>query len=209
MLKILLTIGIVLAVLLMGEYLARVKRRPGELTRKFVHISVGSFVAFWPFFLSWRTIELFSLAFLAAVLISEQFHVFRAIHSVQRPTRGELFFALAVGAVALITHDKWIYMAAILQMSLADGLAAIVGTHWGRHHFYKIFGHTKSLIGTATFFAISLAILVFYSRAAGRSLLPGAFLGLTVLATAIENLAGQGLDNLLVPLLIACALRFL
>src|SRR5882757_6771805 len=111
----------VFVILCLSEYGWRRGYMTSEVGRKFVHITVGSFVAFWPFFLSWNQIRLLSLGFLVVVGISKYFRVFRAIHSVQRPTWGELYFALSVGLVTLVTHNKWIYMAALLQMSLADG----------------------------------------------------------------------------------------
>jgi phytol kinase len=141
-----------------------------ELSRKFVHITVGSFVAFWPFFLSWDEIKLLSLAFLAVVAVSRYLNIFQAIHSVQRPTWGELWFAIAVGAIAFTTHNKWIYAAALLQMSLADGLAAVLGVAYGRRHRYQIFGQPKSLIGSLTFFITSILILVGFSRYSGTEL---------------------------------------
>ncbi len=209
MINVIITVLVVAVLLLIGEYLRRVRLLPGEVTRKFVHITVGSFVAFWPFFLSWRQIEFLSAAFVISVMISQYFNIFRAIHSVQRPTWGELFFALAVGGVALITHDKWIYMAAVLQMSLADGLAAIAGTRWGRGHFYRILGHKKSLVGTATFFVTSLLILIIYAHVASYPLAFGQFTLLAATATLIENATGLGFDNLLVPVLVASVLRLL
>src|SRR5437868_3435599 len=130
--KLLITIIVVLALIVISEIWWRLRPAPYEISRKFVHITVGSFVAFWPFFLSWPTIIILSLFFLAGVGVSKYLHVFHAMHMVQRPTWGEACFALAVGAVALITHDKWIYMTALLQMSLADGLAAIIGTAFGK-----------------------------------------------------------------------------
>src|ERR1700735_297787 len=115
------SVFVVLALLIISEVWWRNTKVHDEVSRKFVHITVGSFVAFWPFFLSWGQIELLSAVFLVAITLSKYLNIFKAIHSVQRPTGGEIFFALAVGAIALITHNKWIYMTALLQMSLADG----------------------------------------------------------------------------------------
>jgi phytol kinase len=177
----------------------------GEFSRKFVHITVGTLVAFWPFFLSWNQIRLLSLAFLIVISVSKHFSLFRVIHAVQRPTGGELYFALAVGVVTLVTQDKWIYLAAVAQMSLADGLAAVMGTRYGKQS-YLVFGHTKSVIGTLTFFTVSLAILIAYAQLVGVHLSP-LFIAVTAaLAALIENLGVRGLDNLLVPLFIAVLL---
>ena len=178
-----------------------------EFSRKFLHITIGTFVAFWPFFLSWGQIELLSIAFLLVAGVSKYLNLFQAIRSVQRPTWGELFFALAVGAIALVTHDKWIYLAAILQMSLADGFAAVVGVHYGRSNRYRVLGHDKSVAGTLTFLLISLVILVGYGWLAPGVGFSAGFIGITVLATLGENIGVRGVDNLLVPLVVALLLK--
>jgi phytol kinase len=201
--------GAVLAVfvlLVLSEVWWRKHELHGEFSRKFVHVSVGSFVAFWPFFLSWRQIELLSVAFLLVVLLSKWLGLFQAIHSVQRPTWGELFFAVAVGIVALITHDKWVYAAALLQMSLADGLAAVIGVHFGNRLKYLVFGHTKSVAGTLTFFAVSLVILLGFGYWSDMPLAFHYALLVSALASILENLAAFGSDNLLVPILVAVLL---
>jgi dolichol kinase len=206
---ILLTVLAVLALILIGEFWWRRQRIHGEFTRKFVHITVGSFVAFWPFFLSWDEIRLLSAAFLVVVGISKHLRVFRAIHSVQRPTWGELCFALAVGIITFITQDKWIYMAALLQMSLADGFAAVIGTRYGQRFRYVVFGHAKSVLGTLTFFIVSVLILFGYSQGSGQYLAAMFIFDLAVATSAIENLGVAGLDNLLVPVAVAASLHFL
>ena len=113
-----LTILFIFAILLINEIWWRKQRVHNEISRKFVHVTVGTFVAFWPFFLTWQEIRILSIAFIVCVLVSKQLKIFQAIHSVQRPTYGEVLFAAAVGAIALITQNEWIYMAAVLQMSL-------------------------------------------------------------------------------------------
>jgi phytol kinase len=140
---------------------------------------------------------------------SKYLKVFRAIHTVQRPTWGELFFALAVGAVTFITQDKWIYAAALLQMSLADGFAAVMGTRYGQRFRYIVFGHAKSILGTFTFLVVSAAILAWFARESGQHLKWTFILDLSVVASMIENVGVAGLDNLLVPVVVAAALQFL
>lgn len=101
-----LTVVAVFVILLGSEFWWRRHVTHSEFSRKFVHITVGSFVAFWPFYLSWNQIRLLSLSFLIVVSISKYFHLFKLIHSVQRPTIGELYFALTAGAITYVTHDK-------------------------------------------------------------------------------------------------------
>jgi dolichol kinase len=179
-----------------------------EVGRKFVHITVGSFVAFWPFFLTWNQIRILSLGFIVAVVLSKTFNIFSAMHSVQRPTYGEFFFALVVGILTFVTHSKAIYAAALLQMSVADGMAAIIGVEYGmkqQRWKYHVFGHAKTVIGSLTFFVISAAILFGYSADTMR--LAWYYVPLIAAATtAIENIGIYGLDNLLAPLFVAVIL---
>lgn len=193
-------------ILLIAEYLARYTSMHSELTRKFVHMCVGTFVAFWPFFLSWREIELLSIAFLIVILISIRITAFKAIHTSPSRAIGEICFAVVIGLLALISTTKWIFMASMLSLSIGDALAAIVGVMWGESTKYKVFGKTKSVIGTATFFVVSVGIMMTYVHfspdTAGFTTL---FL-VPVLATLTENVAFNGTDNLIMPLLIALVL---
>lgn len=197
-------VAVVAGLILVNEWWWR-GRTHGEVSRKFVHLTVGSFVALWPLFLEWWQIALLSVAFVLVILVSKQLGLFRAIHSVQRPTWGEIFFGLAVGTVTLITHQPAIYAVALLHMSLADGLAAIVGTNLGNSNRYLVFGMHKSIIGTITFAIVSTLILIVYAFHQGAAFdvwLPVIVLG----ATLIENISIKGLDNLLIPVFIAWVL---
>lgn len=193
-------------VLLVSEYWWRHTDGHSEFSRKFVHITIGSFVASWPFYLSWSQIEVLSILLLIGVSVSKMFGILGAIHSVQRPTFGELYFAVAVGAVALISHNKWVYAAALLHMSLADGLAAVIGVKYGNKSVYHIMGHVKSVAGSATFFVISLALLIGFGALNGTGFEVW-FIAIAVGATALENIGITGLDNLLVPLSVTLALK--
>lgn len=203
------TVLVVFAVLVAAELLWRRTGLHNEFSRKIIHITVGSFVAFWPFFLNKAAIIGLSIAFLLVVAVSRWLNVFQAIHNVQRPTWGEVFFAVAVGAVALISNDKWVYMAALLQMSLADGFAAVAGVSWGKTTTYKIAGQKKSLVGTAVFGVISVSILVVFSFASGHILPFWQVAAIAAIASLMENVGVHGLDNLLVPLFVSAALTLL
>ena len=200
------TVLLILLLLVCNELWWRKHTMHSELSRKFIHVTVGSFVAFWPFILSWRQIQLLSVAFLIGVGISKYLNIFKAIHSVTRPTWGEIFFAISVGVITLITHNKGIYAAALLQMSLADGMAAIVGTRYGNKQKYTIFGSTKSVIGTLTFFTFSLIVLLGFSYYSNTSISLLWAVGIASTASLIENVAIRGMDNLLVPVVVALLL---
>lgn len=203
---ILITVLIIFGLLLINEFWWRLNKVHNEVSRKFVHITVGSFVAFWPYWLSWQDIRWFSLAFLVVVGLSKYFHIFRSIHSVQRPTWGELYFALAVGLLTFATNRPAIYAAALLQVSLADGFAALIGTRYGKANDYKVFGTVKSLAGSGSFMLVSYIIILSYALFSTPIPIAGC-LTIAVIATGLENIAVRGLDNLVLPLFVALVLR--
>lgn len=197
---------VVFLILVFAEYLSRYKGVHSELTRKLVHVMVGIFVAFWPFFLSWRQIQALSLLFLVTVLVSIKFRIFNSIHAVSRNHVGEVSFAIVIGVLALISSSPWVFAAAMLHLGLADGLAAVIGLAYGSDNSYRIAGRTKSLAGSLTFFFVSTAIMFWYASFSnsGYGIVPMFWLPLT--ATLAENLSGKGLDDLIVPTLVALVL---
>jgi len=203
----LLAVTAVFILLIFSEYLWRKKILSSEITRKLIHIVVGVFVAFWPLFMSWLSIELISIAFIVVVLISLKTKLFKSIHSVDRSTWGELLFAVAIGLLSLTVHTRWIFAAAMLHLSLADGLAAIFGSHFGHGLRYQIFGDPKSVVGSLTFLIVSTLILVFVGVEWGQASW-SIVAWLPLLTTATENIAVHGTDNLFVPLIVALGLRW-
>jgi len=202
-----LAIAVVFVLLVVSEIWWRSRRPHDEFSRKFIHISVGSFVAFWPFFLAWQQIRWLGVAFVVGVVVSKYFKVFTAIHAVERPTYGEVCFALAVVALTYVTHSRGIYMVAVLHMGLADGLAALSGTVYGGNNSYKVWGHKKSLAGSVAFLLCSVLLLVVYATVQPHIIPPAVVLALALGATILENVAVLGLDNLVVPVLLAIALQ--
>lgn len=204
-----LTVLAVFVLLVVSETWWRLKRPHDELSRKFIHITVGTFAAFWPYYMPWKYIIALSAAFIVVVGLSQYFNIFKAIHAVERPTWGEYCFAAAVGILALMTRNPAIYTAALLHMSLADGFAALVGKSYGQANRYKVFGHTKSVVGSLTFMLVSLVILIGYASVAPIPLNPIALVATSAVATMLENFAVRGIDNLLVPVFVAAVLMVL
>jgi phytol kinase len=209
MISIGLSLGLIFVLLVVSEVLWRRGSLQPETARKLIHILVGTFIAFWPLYMSWQTIQLLSVALFVGVFISYRFGVFGAIHRVKRRSAGELWYPVGIGLSALATIQPWVFALAILHVSLADGLAAVTGTRWGRSSRYRIGTHTKSLIGSFTFLVISFALCMFAYIFLGDEL-PGVSLAvfavLPFLATAVESISRHGLDNVFVPLSVIFAL---
>jgi dolichol kinase len=206
MLQTMFVVFVTFCILIYAEWLTRARQIHAELTRKLVHVAVGTFVAFWPFFLSWRQIQLLSLAFFVVVAISIKLNIFRSIHAVKRNIVGELLFAVVIGMLALILTDPWIFMAAMLHLSVADGMAAVIGVGWGETNAYKVLGRDKSVAGTTAFLIVSVCVMVAFKLYGDTSVSWLTVAWLPFLAAAAENISGHGTDNLIMPLLVALVL---
>lgn len=208
MIAVILSLTLIFLVLVVTEFYWRKNKLEPETARKIIHIGVGTFIAFWPLYMSWLTIQLLCVALFVGILISYELGVFGAIHKVKRRTSGELWYPVGIGLAATLTQQPWIFCVAVLHMSLADGIAAIVGMKWGRLH-YRIGLHTKSIIGSFAFLVTSFALCMF-AFIVLRDELPGTSLGVFAvtpfLVTAVESVSRKGIDNLLIPLAVLFAL---
>jgi len=204
MFKLVTAVVIVFFIVAAAEVLWRTKKLSSEQSRKLVHISVGTYAATWAFYLNDQQILLLSFAMLAVVLVSRVFRIFASIHSVKRKTLGEIFFPLGIMACALLTESPWIYMAALLHVSIADGLAALIGSRHVRKHGYQVLGHQKTVVGTLIFFnaSVFITLLAVYAAPELRVNLAMPLL-IPLLATAAENIGFYGADDLLLPVLVA------
>ncbi|MBI2591906.1 hypothetical protein HYW36_00255 [Candidatus Saccharibacteria bacterium] len=211
MLAVIICLAGIFAILVVAEILHKRKILHGEYLRKFVHIPSGAFIAFWPWLISWRAIQLISLAMLAVVLIN---HRTRSIHisgDIKRPTYGGVLFPVAVIIAAALTREKIFFAIAILHMAVADGMAAVIGTAYGKKLAYKVFHQVKTVLGTMAFWLASLYILgvgiLFAHDLISFTNYALLLLVLPPILAALENLAVLGLDNVVVPVAVIAALQ--
>ena len=108
--------------------------------------------------------------------------------------------------MALFSSSAEIFMAAMLCLSLGDALAAIIGLLYGENNQYKVFGKVKSVAGTATFFVTAVLVMTLYVTLTSNSASLMNLFIIPVLATITENVAVNGADNLIMPLLVALLL---
>lgn len=211
MLDILISLIAIFIVLVISELLWRRHKLSDELTRKIVHISVAVFVAFWPFYMTYHEIQLLALAFLIVILLSRQMHIFKGILHVKRKTFGDLFFPLSILILAIIQPQDLVFMIALLNIGLADGLAALVGKRVGKKDQYKVNGQIKSVAGTLTFIVVSYLILLSVKILKGSELTTLTWFNLLILPPIlafIENISVYGADDLTVPLALLVVLKW-
>lgn len=212
MIPLLIAFAVVFFLLILAELLRRKNIIKGEISRKFVHISVGSFVAFWPFFLTWNEIRIMCAAFIVVVLIDRHLHIFKSVHSVKRRTVGDVLFPVGIGLVTYLSSSPWIFTVAVLHLSIGDGMAAIIGQTKGKNYSYTIFRQKKSTAGSVAFWLVSVCItsafLLWLPEQYEAVALPLLFL-LPIATTLLESLSIFGMDNVTVPVFVAVALSSL
>ncbi len=202
------------ALLVITELLYQRKLLKGEYHRKFLHITAGGFIAFWPWLISWRSIQILAALMLLVIVVNRYFPFFN-YHGrrLGRSTYGDIFLALAILICAFISHNKIFFNLAILEVALADGLAAIIGIGYGKHWEYKVFGYKKTVLGSMIFWIVTASILPASLLAAHDTFSLQAYYFLLLLLppvlTILENLAIFGIDNLVVPLAVVIILRLI
>src|SRR6266576_3466457 len=111
--------------LLLGitQVLGKKRILKGEYHPKFFHIAAGSFIAFWPWLISWHWIEIIAVLMILFVVANRYIDFFNYHGWIGRATFGEFFLALAILISAFIANNKIFFAIAILEVALADGLA--------------------------------------------------------------------------------------
>jgi len=218
-LRLIVACAFVASALLFAEVARANKWVSGERARKLIHILIGVWGAWLPLWLSWRAIQTLGLLLIIGVFIANNQKWIKSITGVTRSTIGEYFFPIVLTGLAVFFQRPVIFAASMLMLGVADGMAAVIGTRYGKKTRFKIIGQTKSKHGTITFFVIALSIvygtiafmhpeLVFSSIASGlvTLLISVAF---SLVITIAELTSSHGADNITVPVLTAIGLTIL
>lgn len=174
-----------------------------EWTRKLVHLGGGlvSLSLPWMIRSHWTILGL-AVVFALIIVGSRRFGLLESVHGVERQSEGGLYFAVAVYLLYVVTADRpAFYLVSLLALVVADAMAALVGTSYGRHTFEVETGR-KSLEGSSvflfvTFLAAHLPLLLLTDIGRAESVLVAAQLALLV--TIFEAISLKGNDNLIVP----------
>jgi len=184
-----------------------------EWSRKLVHIGTGAVVP-----LAWllgidRLIALPAAAGITVLAaINHRHRLLPAIEDVGRHSYGTVAYGAAITVLLLAYWPQQAdaVCAGVLVMAIGDGLAGVIGA-WIPSASWTLWGHRKSLLGTATMALASAAVLTILASlgrgtAAWSQLHPPgqvAVLAIAVIGTALEQLAWMGIDNLTVPIISA------
>lgn len=191
--------------------LVRLRRRGvlgPEGSRKLAHVGLGIAAALFPWLFDsrWPVWVLAALA-LVALLAVRGFPPLRsrfggALLGVERYSWGDLLFPVGVAvAWSLAPADRLRFTLPVLVLALADALAAIIGSRYGRLA-YSSAGGRKTWEGSlvfalVTFLLVLVPLLLFTPTGRAESLLIAFDMALFLML--VEALAWNGADNLLIP----------
>lgn len=193
-----------LAIFAIAELIRRRWNPPVEVTRKFVHAS-GGLVALtfpWIFHSPW-TVLVLGIASATTLTFTRKIGWLRSVHGVERASRGDLYFPIAVFVLFLIARDRPVFYAiSLFTLVVADALAALLGKTYGKST-YEIESGRKSWEGSiaffmATFLGVHLPLLL--ATDIDRATCVLVALQIALLVTSFEAISLRGSDNLIVPL---------
>ena len=180
-----------------------------ELKRKSFHVCVGLASLSFPLVLNepWKAMTAMALAvaWMTAVRILPclQRHFGSVLQDCDRKSMGEVYFALSIGALILLTPDSpLLYIIPVMILTLADAAAAIIGRLISSQPLTGIL-RGKSVAGCTAFFIVAaiicVAMLTIYTDLPAWQITIAALVVATATCLA-EAVSRRGLDNLAIPL---------
>lgn len=179
-----------------------------ELKRKALHISVGLTALSFPLFLHERWMIIAALGLAVAWLMavrsipSLRRHFGSVLHDVKRESLGEIYFALSIGGLLLLTRNEPVFFVIpILILTLADAFAAIVGKVLPMGPLAGM-AKGKTAAGCTVFFIVAFAVsywslTTFADLQMSHALMVAA--GLAMTTCVAEAISRHGIDNFVVP----------
>ncbi len=186
-----------------------------EITRKLAHITSTLFsLVFLTTFQSYWYVVILGIIFFLLLYIGKKFNIFKSIFSVRRSTAGSYLLPISICLLFIISkenNNNLLFVLPILTLGISDPLAGIFGTVYKKrtrkivllkHEFYK------TIIGSSVFllssFSMSIVVLAFFAFTGIQLILLS--LCIAILATFIELISSNGLDNITVPLSVCLVL---
>ena len=196
-----LSFAFILAIVAAAFLLYRYAHLGAEVVRKLIHIGVSNWVFILVFCFSDPRVALAGPA--AFIIINAVFVYSGAARFLGMGNRkrdnGLIYFPISLLILTLLNIRALIapydVIAGTLVMGYGDGLAALIGSRWGRHQ-YSVMNARKSWEGTLVMFFVSLAVVLIFTPYSLATALV-----MALVAAFFEAVTPLGLDNITVPLL--------
>jgi uncharacterized protein (TIGR00297 family) len=188
-----------------------------EVTRKFVHITVGFLIFFAPMLFQSALIPLLLASFaVLTMLIAVRIGLLAGLHGTSRFSYGTIFYPLSFFVLILLfwNYHPEIISLSILGLATGDAAAAMVGESLRSVRNYKLTFDKKSIEGSITMFIVTSISLFFgmiylgFQTSHSMAYLAAIAMVSASIATAWEAISSKGLDNFTIPLSIAFVLSF-
>ena len=175
-----------------------------ELSRKILHIGVGPVLPLaWGLSIPTQWAMPIAIAVTVFAFINHRWRFLPAVEDVERHSYGTVAYGLSITTLLILFWPSRAdaVCAGVLVMALGDGLAGLIGRSIPSSR-WTVLGQTKSVAGTLTMALVSTLVLVGLMLARGNPISWGIALGISAMATALEQISPAGVDNLSVPLLV-------
>jgi len=188
-----------------AEFLKRKFSLPSAFTRRAIHIGTAIVAGVAPIFVTKGEIFWVSIIFAIILFIGRAYHLFSAIHSVERHTFGEIYLPLGVAFTALffLPQNIQAFQFGIFIMGISDAIGGLVGEKFGKHPL-SIFGNKKTMEGSLAFFVVSLVLTAIFAPLISYKLIL-----VPAILTLVELCFVYGLDNLVLPIVGAYLIQML
>lgn len=212
-------LGLIFSIIYIGAVLAGsklVEKKGKEASRKFIHILLGNWWFFVVFFFDnviWASV--LPVLFIFINYLSYKFNIIKSMEREEgedKDSLGTVFYAVSLFILVIYSYifvqNPWIGLCGIFTMAYGDGFAAIFGKKYKSKEF-KIFGSTKTIIGSSVMFVITFLIHVIFFGVVGTEYFILKAIVVGILATIMEAVSIKGTDNIIVPIITAVIDSFL
>lgn len=209
LIKILFSLLLLIVVLAGMQKLGKSLKVHAEVQRKIIHTGLGLYSLTFPLIFSevWEVVALCGAAIVILSLIRSvpalKEKLGSGLHSVDRLSLGEIFFAFSIGLLFYLSDGNVVlYILPMVILTLSDAAAALVGTGYAKS-FFTVEDGKKSWEGTTFFFLtawlLSMISLLLLSDIPREAVIFSALI-VALFGALIEAVSWKGLDNLFVPI---------
>ena len=196
---ILINLGLIGAVIIVSEIIARLNLVRPSLLRKAMHVASGGAVVLGSYLTDYRAYIIVGVLMTAALFAQHYLLPLRSLQDRFNTSHGEVYFALGVAVAALLCPTLTGFLACVVTLALADTAAYVVGNSLASP---KLHG-SKSVAGSLACLLVTFVIFTSFSFGWGESLIIASYI------TAAELLSDHGADNMAIPVVGSLLLVFL
>ena len=189
-------LGLILAIIAIGEIIARTSGIAAPTMRKFMHILTAATVILGSLITDYHAFVIVGAIMTLGLFALRKITPLKSVTDRYNESQGEVYFALGVAITAYIAATPAIFITSITVLALADTAAFIVGRNVASPKLTA----TKSVAGTLACLIVSVIITLTFGHPLFISLVVGIY------AAAAELLSTRGTDNATVPALCAALL---